>query len=850
LATVALMSTVVVGGAVGSGSPLAGAAQTAFANTIVNPTSVAVDPLGNLYVADAASQAVYKIAPNGSGGFNPPTTIASGIVNPTGVAVQAGNVYVTGATSTTLTGTGFVDEITPSGGSAYNSPVAVISGLLNPTGVAVGSTGTIYVVQNSQGGFRGNAIASSERVQAFASNGSGGFNAPTSIGTWGGPLGFDRSLQPTTVAVDPSGKLFLANTYNVFEAAGINVRTISPINNYCGYQGGGVAVDSSGNVFFGCGGTVSELTPNGSGGFNPSAAVGSGSWQLTGVAIDSSGNIYASDGANGGLDEITPAVPDAPTNVTAVATNHTLTVSWDAMVSYPATLSYSVTDGRGQTCLGVTVTTCVLTGLTNGSTYVVVVTTTNALGNSVGSTLSAIPEPAVPNAPAIQAATITGDGSVQVSWMASTEDSSLPITYAVTSAPGTASCAPKTATLSCTVRGLANGTSYTFSVVATNATGPSSPSTIGPVVPPTQTVIAPGVPYPYGLATDSAGNVYAAVPTTGTVDKITPSGIQTAVATGLSFPYSVALDSRGNIYISDVTAQSVFRVTPGGVRTTVATGLAWLGGLTVSPAGDIFVVISGVTGCGGCWGPAPNTGMIDVIRPIGPGMFSVPTPVVSGLDNPQQVAVDGNRNLYVTGAFGNYFDKIPFYRIGGYGAPVAFGTGLQYPVDATVDAAGNIYVVDRATGQVDEITPQGVQFVAATDLASPNTVAVDTAGNMYVSAQGQILKFGFRINSGLPAATHAKRYEPVTLVVAGVTPSTAGGPTKVAWAVASGVNSPLPRGMKLSPQGVLSGTPSSTLTAGNYQVNVQVTQTVNTRVDGKMNTSTSTVRSSLPILIK
>ncbi|HLY14636.1 MAG TPA: fibronectin type III domain-containing protein, partial [Candidatus Limnocylindrales bacterium] len=98
--------------------------------------------------------------------------------------------------------------------------------------------------------------------------------------------------------------------------------------------------------------------------------------------------------------------------------------------------------------------------------------------------LNAFISPLVPGAPT----TVTGaagDTTVAVSWHAAAAHGH-PITgYAATATPGGATCTTS-GTLSCTVSGLANGTSYTFRVTATNSvgTGPASSASAG-VIPAT-----------------------------------------------------------------------------------------------------------------------------------------------------------------------------------------------------------------------------------------------------------------------------------------------------------------------------------------------------------------------------
>jgi ELWxxDGT repeat protein len=104
--------------------------------------------------------------------------------------------------------------------------------------------------------------------------------------------------------------------------------------------------------------------------------------------------------------------------------------------------------------------------------------------------------PAVPAAPAGVTATVgaAGSGAATVSWAASADVPFAPITgYTVTSVPGGRTCSTS-GTTSCTVTGLTAGTSYRFTVVATNRVGnspassqsnPVTPAAAPPTTPPT-----------------------------------------------------------------------------------------------------------------------------------------------------------------------------------------------------------------------------------------------------------------------------------------------------------------------------------------------------------------------------
>ncbi|MCU0296573.1 MAG: fibronectin type III domain-containing protein, partial [Candidatus Nanopelagicales bacterium] len=87
--------------------------------------------------------------------------------------------------------------------------------------------------------------------------------------------------------------------------------------------------------------------------------------------------------------------------------------------------------------------------------------------------------PSAPLAPVASA----GTNRATVSWQPPASSGNSPITgYTVTAAPGGATCASSTTT--CDVPGLTDGTSYTFTVTATNAVGVSPPSVASNAVTP------------------------------------------------------------------------------------------------------------------------------------------------------------------------------------------------------------------------------------------------------------------------------------------------------------------------------------------------------------------------------
>ncbi len=214
-----------------SGLPLA--AQTAhfvsgwngIGTGLSNPTGVAIDSAGNVYIADQNTNKLYKETL--SGGSYTQSIVSSGFSRAYSVAVDSnGNVFVTDAN------TGSVYLETPSGGS-YTQTLLATDGAF---GVGVDAGDNVYTVTIS-------AV-----VNKYAPAGGSSYTATSDIVT------ATSCFYATGVAVDASGSIYIAcdgsNPYYVQREtpSGGGHYTQSTVGSGL-TNPTGVAVDSSGNVY-------------------------------------------------------------------------------------------------------------------------------------------------------------------------------------------------------------------------------------------------------------------------------------------------------------------------------------------------------------------------------------------------------------------------------------------------------------------------------------------------------------------------------------------------------------------------------------------------------------------------
>jgi len=332
------------GGFSGDGGP----ANTAQLN---GPCALAVDNVGNLYIADSLNYRVRKMAiggnintvvGTGTAGDTTGTATSSQIRNACGLLLDSsGNLYVadttnhevkkvSGGTLSTIAGTG-------TAGFNLDGNPAVKAQMNNPTGLALNG-GVLFIADTYNQRVR--HIDTGGIIQTVVGTGTQGY-----LGDGGPAIGALLS-NPQGLAMDAAGNLYIADTDNsVIRKVPPDFSTISTVagNGIGGYSGDGglatqaklnnpkdVAVDAAGNLYIAdtINSRIRVVTPDGiihtiAGNGTPGYGGDGGLATLAqlkfpdSVKVDSAGNVYIADTQNQVIRQLTP-VPTGPPSVTGV----------------------------------------------------------------------------------------------------------------------------------------------------------------------------------------------------------------------------------------------------------------------------------------------------------------------------------------------------------------------------------------------------------------------------------------------------------------------------------------------------------------------------------------------------
>jgi streptogramin lyase len=257
---------------------------TGSAAAFSSPSGIAVDAADNLFIADTGNHTIRKITPSGvvstfaglagvSGSADGTGSVAR-FNSPIGLALDgAGNLFVADSDNSTIR------KITPGKVVTTVAGLAGVTGSADgvgasarfngPRGVAVDNSGNIFVADTFNDTIR--KITPAGSVSTFA----GLAEAPGSSNGTGGAARFN---EPRGIAVDTAGKVYVADSVND------TVRVITPaavVTTLAGLAGVSGSTDATGGAarFFG----------------------------PVGITVDDTGNVFVADTVNDLVRKITPA---------------------------------------------------------------------------------------------------------------------------------------------------------------------------------------------------------------------------------------------------------------------------------------------------------------------------------------------------------------------------------------------------------------------------------------------------------------------------------------------------------------------------------------------------------------
>jgi subtilisin family serine protease len=181
----------------------------------------------------------------------------------------------------------------------------------------------------------------------------------------------------------------------------------------------------------------------------------------------------------------TPVAPSAPTGIIITPSSGRLSVAFtagSAGTSPITTYKYSVDGGTNWATrqTGTTASPIVITGLTNGNTYLVSIRAVSLVGDGAASTAVSATIPTAPATPTIGTATANAGRTATVRWTLGANGGSAITSHIVTAYLNGSATVARSVTVngatsvSATVTGLTAGGSYTFRVQARNAFGNSA----------------------------------------------------------------------------------------------------------------------------------------------------------------------------------------------------------------------------------------------------------------------------------------------------------------------------------------------------------------------------------------
>ncbi len=535
--TLGILSTVAGNGFQG----YAGDGGTASAAQLNCPMGLALDRLGNLFIADDSNHCIRKVNTSGvistfggtgTAGYSGDghTATAANLFYPMALAIDtAGNLYIASELACYIrfiNRSGIIHTLAGSTTCGYSGDGGAASDALlrGVAAITTDITGNIYFADNGNSRLR--TISAGHTISTFAGTGISGYSGD------GGAATLAQVMDIRGVNVNKNGQVYFADSsHRVRKVSSAGIITTYAGNGTGGFSGdggsatlanllpGGTAIDTTGNIYIAVAGRIRKIST-----CDSSLALP----PITGPATVQAGTSITLINAIAGGRWYTTAPEIATVNRYGVVTG--LAPGVDSI--YYA-LSNTCRTTAVRAIVSVTATTC------NIMTTVAGTGTRGYRGDGGAATAARLAAPA--------GVTTDDSGNVYFTDLNNHVVRKIDITGTITTIAGTGSAG--------------------FS-------GDGGPATAAQLF------------IPWGITVDRRGNIFVAEGGNNRIRKISASGIISTVAGSgaagfsgdrgpataakLRFPIGVALDLAGNIYVSDVANNRVRKINTSGVITTVA----------------------------------------------------------------------------------------------------------------------------------------------------------------------------------------------------------------------------------------------------------------------------------------
>ncbi len=692
------------------------------------PGQIAIDALGNIYVADQKNNLVRKITPGGlvatfagSGVAGSTDGLGTGASfnQPTGLVFDGfGNLYVSDYNNDIIrkiTPDGLVITIAGSNGTPGFVNGQGTSALFSGPGyMAIDGAGNLYVSDVGNNAIR--MISPAGLVTTVAGSGRSGFQ--NGIGT---AASFNH---PSGIAIDPDGNLFVADQGN------FSIRKITPTGIVSTYAGNGIQGATNGYPLT----SIKLADPRD-------------------IIIDASGNLFVADGGQIRKINVSGFTIDKPLPLGLNFDNTTGNINGTPTLA-TATSNYTVNAYNNS----------------GSSSFTFQITVNQTSVNLARPPQISYPDPGIyqRSKPIARLVPTNNGGPVPASLYGQVS------TFAGNGAPGAADGTGKSASFN-QPAGIAISPSGIFYVsdqaneLVRLITAQGSVGTLAGKAGTSGFADGQGnaarFNKPTSIAVDVSGNIYVADALNNRIRKISPTGSVSnfagngapgntdgaALLAGFNHPAGLAFDAFNNLIVVDQLNNKIRKITSGGTVSTLA-GNGLIGQTN---------------------GPALQASFN---QPYGIAIDASGNIYVSEQNDIRKISTSG---IVTTFAGSNVS-----------GAADGTGTSASFnnPGGISLDISGNLYIADTGNDLIREISSQQQVTTIAGNVSGvgnndknfdqPIGIVIDPSGNAYITENWggvnvpgngsnlvtQLILSGYTINKPLPAGLN---FDPLTGIISG-----------------------------------------------------------------------------------